>query len=307
MPEDDFIMSDRMSNTSLRMTHIVPGRGCPFPCRYCASAQTRAQYRSGENIRAELVHLIEKYGIEGFAVVGNDFILNKNNVADICEKIKDLDLQWATLTRVDRVDPDTLRSMREAGCYELEFGVESGSQRVLDAMDKRATVEQVRTSLRESFEAGIKNKVFLVHGYPGEDRDSTEETMRLLDEVGQWIERVSIFRFVPLPGTYVYNHARELGIRGTDKDPEWDGDWGKYHIHHNNHHWWGTPKVFEELTRCYQELSQYVENRWPSRFPAAALPADRWQEQSRQFAKAWLSQGENAHTTNELSSPARGG
>jgi len=302
LQEDDFIMSDRMSNTSLRMTHIVPGRGCPFPCRYCASAQTKSQYRSGENIRAELIHLIERYGIEGFAVVGNDFILNKNNVSDICSKIGDLGLRWATLTRVDRVDPDTLRMMRRAGCYELEFGVESGSQRVLDAMDKRATIEQVRTALREAHEAGIKNKVFLVHGYPGEDRESTEETMRLLDEVGPWIERVSLFRFVPLPGTYVYNHARELGIRGTDHTPGWDGDWGKYHIHHNHHHWWGSEADFEELTRCFWQLQRYVEDHWPSRFALDQLPPDRWLEQSKQFART-----HNAQPSPELSheDPAR--
>src|SRR6185312_14818360 len=284
LPEEDFIMTDRMSNKRLRMTHIVPGRGCPFPCRYCASAQTKAQYRSGENIRAELIHLKERYGIEGFAVVGNDFILNKNNVADICQRIQDLDLQWATLTRVDRVDPQTLRLMVGAGCYELEYGVESGSQRILDAMDKGVTVAQIRTALRDAYEAGIKNKVFLVHGYPGEDQESTEETMRLLDEVGQWIERVSLFRFVPLPGTYAYNHARELGIHGTDQDPGWDGDWGKYHIHHNHHNWWGTPRDFENLTRRFWDLAAYVESRWPSRFLATDLPPDRWQQQSRQFA-----------------------
>ena len=83
--KEDFIMSDRMSDTDIKMTHIMPGRGCPFPCKFCASAQTRVQYRSGSDLRNELVHLMEEYGIKGFAVVGNDFILNKNNVSDICD------------------------------------------------------------------------------------------------------------------------------------------------------------------------------------------------------------------------------
>lgn len=285
---DDFIMSDRMSNTTYRMTHLVPGRGCPFPCRYCASAQTKAQYRSGENIRAELVHLIETYGIEGFAVVGNDFILNKNNVNDICDRIEDLHLHWATLTRVDRVDPEVLAVMRRAGCHELEYGVESGSQRVLDAMDKRVTVDDIRFALRESHAVGIKNKVFLVHGYPGEDRASTLETIRLLDEVGEFIDRVSLFRFVPLPGTYAYNHSAELGVRGTHRDPDWDGDWGKFHIHHNHHHWWGSADDFKKLTRDFWMLDAYVESRWPSRFAHDELPRDRWLEQSERFAKSFV-------------------
>lgn len=291
LPESDFILNDRMSNTSVRMTHIMPGRGCPFPCRYCASAQTVAQFRTGDNVRRELTHLIERYKIQGFAVVGNDFILNKNNVVEICDSIKELDLHWATLSRVDRVDVKTLAVMRAAGCYELEFGVESGSQRILDAMDKRATIEQVKFALRESHAAGIKNKVFLVHGYPGEDEESTLETMRLLDVVGPWIERVSLFRFVPLPGTYVYNNAAALGIRGTPQTEKWDGDWGKFHIHHNHHHWWGTEDQFQKLTNAYYQLRDYVEERWPSRFSQNELPPDRWLEQSKRLARpsTWVS------------------
>lgn len=282
----DFVMTNRMSNTDVRMTHIMPGRGCPFPCRYCASAQTRVQYRSGEDVRHELEHLIERYGIEGFAVVGNDFILSRSNVFDICERIQDLNLSWATLSRVDRVDRDVLAAMRRAGCYELEFGMESGSQRILDAMDKRATVEQVRSALRASHDAGIKNKVFLVHGFPGEDMASTEETMRLLDELTPYIERTSLFRFVPLPGTYVYNNAAKYGIRGTDADPAWDGDWAKYHIHHNHHHWWGTEQNFAELTDAFWKLWAFVEERWPSKIPLQDLPPDQWLQQSKAFAKS---------------------
>jgi anaerobic magnesium-protoporphyrin IX monomethyl ester cyclase len=285
IPPEDFIMNDRMSNIDIRMTHIMPGRGCPFPCRYCASAQTRVQYRSGEDIARELRHLIETYGIKGFAVVGNDFILSKANVSDICGSIRGLDLQWATLSRVDRVDPTILREMKEAGCHELEFGVESGSQRILDAMDKRATVQQVRNALKAAFDHGIKNKVFLVHGFPGEDMESTEETMRLLDEVGDWIERVSLFRFVPLPGTFAYNNPGMFRIRGVDTQPSWDGNWGKFHIHHNHHHWWGSDIDFRRLTEAFWRLWHYVEARWPSRIPLDELPPDRWQEQSARLAR----------------------
>lgn len=293
LEESDFIMSDRMSDTAVRMTHIMPGRGCPFPCRYCASAQTTAQFRTGENVRLELEHLIERYGIQGFAVVGNDFVLSKANVADIADSIESLELSWATLARVDRVDSDVLANMRRSGCYEIEFGVESGSQRILDAMDKRASLDDARRALRDTSEAGIKSKVFLVHGYPGEDAASTDETMRFLDEIGTHVHRVSLFRFVPLPGTYVYNNAVELGIRGTPHSPSWDGDWGKFHIHHNHHHWWGTPEDFESLTREYERLREYVEDRWPSRFAREELPGDRWAEQSTRMAQPsrWVELG----------------
>ena len=285
IPVDDFVMNNRMSNTNLRMTHIMPGRGCPFPCRYCASAQTKVQYRSGDNLRSELIHLVETYGIEGFAVVGNDFILSKTNVADICDSIEPIGLKWATLSRVDRVDADILGRMKKAGCFEIEFGVESGSDRILNAMDKRASVAQVRSALRLTYQAGIMNKVFLVHGYPGENMDSVGETISLLEEIGDWIERVSLFRFVPLPGTYVYKNAQEFGLRGTDSSDNWDGNWGKYHIHHNHYHWWGSTAEFDELTRSYWELRAYVESRWPSKVPLDELPDDNWEERSLKLTR----------------------
>lgn len=286
IPIDDFVMSNRMSNTNIKMTHIMPGRGCPFPCRYCASAQTKVQYRSGGNLRQELLMLRENYSIDGFAVVGNDFILSKSNVYDICAEIESLNLSWATLSRVDRVDKDILTKMKSSGCFEIEFGVESGSQQILDAMDKRATVEQVINALRLTYESGIKNKVFLVHGYPGENMQTVAETIALLDKVGDWIERVSLFRFVPLPGTHVYKNAAQFGIRGTDADKNWDGDWGKYHIHHNHHHWWGSDKDFENLNHSFNELQAYVEQRWPSKYDRNILPEDRWQNQRQQLVKS---------------------
>lgn len=286
IPKEDFVMNDRMSNTNVLMTHIMPGRGCPFPCRFCASAQTSVQYRSGKDIRRELVHLIETYGIKGFAVVGNDFILNKNNVRDICESIQDLNLSWATLSRVDRVDARILKYMKKAGCYELEYGVEAGSQKILDAMDKRITIKQIREALKMTYEEGIKNKVFLIHGYPGENTKTTMETIELLLSVEKWIERASLFRFVPLPGTFVYNNAQMFNVKNTPADPNWDGDWGKFHIHHNHYHWWGSEENFEELNSSYKILFDYVESKWPSRISLYDLSDDKWQEQSKKFVSS---------------------
>ena len=282
---DDFIMDDRMSNTNIKMTHVMPGRGCPFPCRYCASAQTTVQYRSGNDIRLELEHLVLKYGIKGFAVVGNDFILNKENVKDICKNISELQLSWATLSRVDRVDEQILKAMKEAGCYELEFGVEAGSEKILAAMDKKITKKQILAGLRMSHDAGINNKVFLIHGYPGENYETTMETIELLEQIGDCVERVSLFRFVPLPGTYVSNFAHIFNVRGTYGSKEWDGDWGKFHIHHNHHHWWGTAEDFNELTKSYQVLYDYVESRWPSKYKLDDLSEDQWELQSKKFIR----------------------
>jgi anaerobic magnesium-protoporphyrin IX monomethyl ester cyclase len=90
LPTDDFVISDRLAGTDLRMAHVMFSRGCPFPCSFCAAGQTRIQYRSGASARHELTRLITAYGIEGFAIVDDNFIVNKNKVADICDHIADL-------------------------------------------------------------------------------------------------------------------------------------------------------------------------------------------------------------------------
>ncbi len=225
LPPDDLIMTDRLAETDVRMAHVMFSRGCPFPCRFCAAAQTRMQYRSGASARNELIHLIENYKIGGFAVVDDNFVVNKRKVADVCTQIRDLNLRWSALSRVDTVDEELLKQLRDAGCIEIKFGVESGSQRILNAMHKNITPNDIRNTLRLARRANINSKIFIIHGYPGENMESTLETIRLLEDQRSLISRVSLFRFVPLPGTYVYNHPEQFNVHGTDRDSNWKEEW----------------------------------------------------------------------------------
>lgn len=270
---DDLVMTDRLSSTDLRMAHVMFSRGCPFPCRFCAAAQTRIQYRSGVSARRELEHMIENYGIDGFAIVDDNFIVNKNKVRDICLSIRDLGLCWSALSRVDTIDQALLDDMAASGCIEVKFGMESGSEALLKAMRKNTKQHQIRNAVRMARQAGIKVKLFLIHGYPGENLDTTRQTMGLLDELASDIERVSLFRFVPLPGTYVYDHPEEFDLHNTDRDPDWDGDWSRYHIHHNHLHWWGSNQDFSRVERSYAELRGMVDRLWPERFTDQATVA----------------------------------
>lgn len=263
---DDLVMADRLSSTDLRMAHVMFSRGCPFPCRFCAAAQTRIQYRSGASARIELEHMIAAYGIDGFAIVDDNFIVNKHKVRDICLSIRDLALRWSALSRVDTVDQALLEDMAASGCIEVKFGMESGSEALLKAMRKNTKQAQIRAAVRMARSAGINVKLFLIHGYPGENLDTTRDTMALLGELADDIERVSLFRFVPLPGTYVYDHPEEFDLHGTDHDPGWDGDWGRYHIHHNHLHWWGSAEDFALVQRGYEDLAAMVDRLWPERF-----------------------------------------
>lgn len=258
LDESDFIMSNRLAKTNLRMTHIMLNRGCPFSCHFCAVMQKKVQYRSGNNVRIELEHLKRKYNIDGFAVVDDNFVVNKKMVRNICESIGDLGLRWSALSRVDTVNYELLETMHNAGCIELKFGVESGSERMLRAMGKNITCNQIRMAITLATSVGIRVKIFLVHGFPGENLSSTQETISLLKEIRPMVDRISLFRFVPLPGSYVFTNPNLFALN----IPKHISDWGKFHIYHNNHHWWGDEEDFRQVEISYRKLNEFIADHW---------------------------------------------
>jgi anaerobic magnesium-protoporphyrin IX monomethyl ester cyclase len=273
LPMEDLVMTDRLAGTDVRMAHTMFSRGCPYACRFCAVAKSVIQYRSGASARRELLQLKDDYDIGGFAIVDDNFIINRHKVLDICESIADLDLQWSALSRVNTVNAHLLAMLRYAGCIEIKFGMESGSARILEAMRKNIRPEQITAAVRAAKRAGISVKLFLVHGFPGEDLQTSRETIALLQQLAPLIDRASLFRFVPLPGTYVYEHPEEYALRGTDRDTDWDGDWSRYHIHHNARHWWGSERDFAQVQQGYDELATIVREYWPDRHDApSAVP-----------------------------------
>jgi anaerobic magnesium-protoporphyrin IX monomethyl ester cyclase len=262
LPADNVVLADRLAGTDLRMAHVMFSRGCPFPCSFCAAGQTRIQYRAGKSALLELEHLISAYGIEGFAVVDDNFIVNKTKVGDICDHITGLGLRWSALSRVDTIDAPLLAKMAASGCIEVKYGMESGSEDLLKAMRKNTKREQIRRAVRATVEAGIAAKVFVIHGFPGENDQTTDDTISLLTELAPDLARVSLFRFVPLPGTQVYANPDAYGVTGTHLQPGWDGDWSAFHIHHNTRRWWGTDTQWAVVQSSYQRLHDFIEATW---------------------------------------------
>jgi anaerobic magnesium-protoporphyrin IX monomethyl ester cyclase len=260
LPPSDIVMTDRLPAVGdITMAHVLFSRGCPFPCAFCAAGNTSARYRSGASAVEELRALVDRYGIEGFAIVEDNFIVRKRAVSEICKAIKPLGLKWSALSRIDTVNKQLLATMAESGCVEIKYGIESGSESLLRKMKKNTTRERIRRSVIETNEVGIAVKAFIIHGFPGENLETTTDTISLLEELRHYIQRISLFRFVPLPGTEAYNKADYYGIRPTHRDLSgWDGDWSRYHIHHNDFHWWGTDEEFAEMQTSFELLESYI-------------------------------------------------
>jgi anaerobic magnesium-protoporphyrin IX monomethyl ester cyclase len=179
LPAEHVVLPDRLAGTDLRMAHVMFSRGSPFPCSFCAAGQTRIQYRGARSARHELEHLISTYGIEGFAIVDDNFIVNKTKVGNICDQVAGLGLRWSALSRVDTVDAALLAKMAASGCIEVKFGMESGSEDLLRAMRKNTKREQIRSAVHATTKAGIAAKVFVIHGFPGENDRTTDDTISL--------------------------------------------------------------------------------------------------------------------------------
>ena len=204
----------RPDNGAMQTT-IVTNRGCPFHCIYCLANQvsgTRNRYRSVENVMAELRDCIENHGIRSFLFRSDLFTQNKKWVRELCQAILDegLEIDWACNSRVDTLSADMLGWMKKSGCWIIAFGVESGDQETLDAIDKAAKVEDSYEAIRLTREAGIKSSVYLLMGLPWDTHESIDELMRYARKLDPDV--LEIFYAYPFPGTPLYEICVKEGL-----------------------------------------------------------------------------------------------
>ena len=191
-----------------RWGFLMSSRGCPYGCVYCSptlrnSYGTRARARSSAGVVKELLHLRD-LGATVIHFRDDIFTLDRQRVVDLCQAIiaSGFDLKWTAQTRPDRVDLELLRLMKRAGCASIYFGVESGSPRILEALNKGSTVEQVEHAFAWAREAGLFTVGFFMLGNPGETERDIELTHGLLMRVRPDIIQVAFF--TPYPGSPVF-------------------------------------------------------------------------------------------------------
>ncbi len=195
-------------------TTSITSWGCPNRCAYCMHGTWRKfKLFSHEYVRDDLLD-IHKRGIRGVLFVDDTFTYDWDRLRIICATLKELQMTWRCWTRVDRVSLDVLKMMKDSGCAEVSFGIESGSQKLLDSMHKGTTVEQNRQALLWAKEAGITTKAFLMVGIPGETRETIEETKQLIKSTNPDQFIVSVF--TPIVGCDVWRRPEQYGLVGVD-------------------------------------------------------------------------------------------
>ncbi len=205
---------------------IITSRGCVYNCNYCSSSRImgkKFRSRSPDNILDEIEELVNKYNINDIGFMDDTFMLNKRRADDIANEIKarDVDISFVASSRVDRVDSSTLQNLKSAGLKTIYYGVESGSQRILDLMKKGITIKQAENAVKIAKNAGLEVLTSFILGYPGETEDDIDKTINFSTKLNSDYCQYSIL--TPFPGTPIYNEL-------IDKDLIDNEDWHKYTV-----------------------------------------------------------------------------
>lgn len=190
----------------LRGAMLLTTRGCPFNCSFCGCNLIfgrRLRFKSLEKIEDEIVYLKNTFQIEGLWIIDDTFTINREHVRGVSDILKRHNIIWGCQSRANTIDEDMIKTMKLGGCKQIDIGVESGSQRILDEIiQKRITVQQVINAFDLARKYHIRTLASFMIGLPTETLAELEQTRQLAERI-----RADVYAFAiatPLPGTKLY-------------------------------------------------------------------------------------------------------
>jgi anaerobic magnesium-protoporphyrin IX monomethyl ester cyclase len=186
--------------------HLSSSRGCPANCTFCGSPQfwgRKVRFHSPEYFVEQLEQLYRR-GITFFYISDDTFTMKKDRVIEICKKIneKDLKITWFSISRVNFVDEEMLYWMRRAGCIQISYGVESGSEKIRNMLNKNIRTDDIKRAFALTTKYGILSRAYFIYGSPGESHETIQETIDLIHEIKPLS---TIFYILDIfPGTALY-------------------------------------------------------------------------------------------------------
>ncbi|MDY6790618.1 MAG: radical SAM protein [Thermodesulfobacteriota bacterium] len=191
--------------------HLSLTRGCPGKCTFCGSPRfwgTKVRFHSTEYFVEQLEALYQK-GITFFYFSDDTFTISKNRVIQICKKIlqKKLKIAWVAISRVNYVNDDIIYWMKKAGCIQISYGVESGSEKMRKFLNKNISTDQIKTAFSITLKYGILARAYFIYGCPKESSESIQQTIELIREIKPL---ATIFYILDLfPGTTLYEDYKQ--------------------------------------------------------------------------------------------------
>lgn len=195
-------------------TSMISSRGCPHNCLFCDNHQ-RFRKRTANNVLDEMEDCVKK-GIEEIMIYDSTFTTDKKRVMDICHGIKErkLDFIWSTPTRVDCIDEELVKAMKKSGCERLQYGLESGTQKVLNNLRKGINIEQIRKAVEITRKYGITVFADFMLGSPGETREDILKTIDFAKKLK--IDYATFQITMPYPDTDLYREGLKKGVLKND-------------------------------------------------------------------------------------------
>lgn len=216
---DSYYQAPTKKVSNYKSTSLMTARGCPYDCIHCISKliwKRRIRYRDVVSIVDEIEECINLYNIREFNFYDDTFTLNKKRVIKVCREIRkrELNIAWVCFGRVNIIDREMVKEMKKAGCRKISFGLESGSQKILDIMRKNTTLEMGRKAVSIVDEAGLDVHASFMFGNIEETKETIRKTIDYAKSLK--IDNATFFITAPFPGTDLYTIAREKGYIGDD-------------------------------------------------------------------------------------------
>ncbi len=187
---------------------IIATRGCPFNCTFC-DRQNRMgrkwRRRSPQNIAQEIKQIIERYDIREFMFFDDNLIIDKDWAYQLMSELKNLKITWECRERVDMIDEPILKAMKEAGCYRIRFGFESGDNRILKVLKKDITVEQSLACAKLCQKVGIEIFGYFIIGAPQETAETIKKTINLALKISSDFALFS--KMILIPGSEIFDYG----------------------------------------------------------------------------------------------------
>jgi radical SAM superfamily enzyme YgiQ (UPF0313 family) len=203
---------------------IATTRGCSSHCIFCSSRNQSGclRARGVSSLQSELESL-QAFGLDRFFVIDPNFAFDKARTLQFCEMVKELKMEWFTELRLDHLDAEIIKAMADSGCRVVRFGIESGSQRIVDLIKKGISIENLEEIIKTFQRHDIVPVCGFMIGHPSETRRDYETTLGLAKKVIALGGEATFSILTPYPGTYLYKNAERLGIKILTRQ------WSEYH------------------------------------------------------------------------------
>ncbi len=221
-PARDLVDYERYRWNGVLEAPMLTTRGCTFQCQYCSSSEMmgrRYRMRSVQNVIEEIKEVQEKYKVKDIEFIDDTFTLNMKRASEMMDALvsEKLDIRLSLSSRVNTINEELMQKLKKGGTENIYYGIESGSQRVLDLMKKGIKLEQAVAAVNLAKKYDVKVLGSFILGYPGETPDEMNQTIKFSIKLNTDYAQYSIL--TPFPGTPIYY---ELDSKGLIMTKDWD-------------------------------------------------------------------------------------